>query len=219
MTDDQLDQPVDYLPVLIDHYEVERTGPNKVGKYDWAATADHLVGSAAQADDLTMALRRFFDGIESEIITYSADPIALSHALAHIETILADVRWVHGLLVRATARAIDAARIHRLTVEGVGTFEASGSYKRTQWEHDRLMREVLVRFGWRFIDPNGEVIEPGEVAAELLTALTPSWKLTGLRGLDIDHDEYCRVERDEDDKPVVTPSVRVYDNAIKARRS
>jgi hypothetical protein len=216
MTDEQ---PDDYLPVLIDHYEVERSKPNRWGKTDWTVTGDHLVASAAQADDLVTALGRFFDGIENEIIQYSADPIALSHALAHIETIAADVRWVHGLLQRAAARALDAANVKRLAVEGIGVFEPSGYYKRSEWEHERLMREVIARMGYRFIDANGEVIEPGEVAVELLDVFTPSWKKGGLEPLGLDWNEYCTIDRDEDDKPVVTPTVKVVSNAVRARRA
>jgi hypothetical protein len=54
-----------------------------------------------------------------------------------------------------------------------------------------------------------------ESAALLLEMFRPEWKLTPLKEMGLDPDEFCQVETDDDGKPVRTPSLRMVDNVVR----
>ena len=107
---------------------------------------------------------------------------AARKALADWELVLADY-------------LADALGRNTITVDGVGTVLVKHGAKRTEWDNDALHRAVVARArDERRIDPDtGEVIESeGEAVGRVLAdCARPSWRLTALRALGLDPDEYC----------------------------
>jgi len=61
----------------------------------------------------------------------------------------------------------------------------------------------------------GEVITGTDAADKLLETLRPEWRMTNLKALGINPDEYCTVASDDDGRPIRTPSVRIVDNIVR----
>ena len=168
--------------------------------------------------DIVAQLRRFFSALEAEAHEHRGDPVATGQALARVEALLADVRSVRDSLKSLTASALHESRVRRLTISGVTTLEGTTEVKRTDWQHGALLTRCLDARGLRLLSTEtGEVMPSEDAAAVVLELLRPEWKLTPLRALGIDPDDYCTVEADDDGTPVRTPSVRIVDNL--ARRS
>lgn len=184
---------------------------------DWHVPATASTPSAIP--NFVTELRRFFAEMDAEIDAHAADPIATSQALARMEAILADVRYLRDRLKDVTARSLDKYKVRRLVIDGIVALEAAGAYHRTEWQHQRLLTRVLAHLmgdDRRWIDSEtGEVLEPDELAARLLPYFSPDWRLTPLRDAGIDPHAYCTVETGEDGKPVATPTVNIKDNLIR----
>lgn len=86
-----------------------------------------------------------------------------------------------------------------MAVEGVGWLEAKPATKRTQWDHDEVVRHVTARArDERQVDPETGEYEPVEEAIVRVLrecAGIGYWKVTGLRARGLDPDEFCTVER------------------------
>lgn len=224
MTDTTADPPTTVA-------ELERLAPG-----DYPARITHLKGSPRidvevtdsptpmrtwDATDVVAQLRRFFDSLEAESEAYDADPVALTHAHARMDALLADVRYVRDSVARRLAERLNANRIRRLTVTGTATVEGTGSIDRSAWEHAPLLK-ALLRRTWPsgLVDrETGLLVGDGDMAGTLLTWMTPSWKLTGVKAAGLKPDDYCTVATDDDGKPQSTPSVRMVDNSIRRLRS
>lgn len=195
-----------------------RVTPLKTGgRRDIEVTqTDPALPAAFGQTDILAALRRFFDALDAEADLHADDPVATAQALARMEALLADVRYVRDRLKSLTATALQAERIRRLTVSDIVTVEGTTEVKRSGWEHARLLMTVLQAQAQRLINvETGEVMTAEESAALLLEMFRPEWKMTPLKEIGLDPDDFCHVETDDDGKPVRTPSLRMVDNVVR----
>lgn len=198
-------------------YEARITPLKSGGRRDIEVTrTDAELPAAFGQTDIIAQLRRFFSVLDAEASRHAGDPVATSQALARMEALLADVRYVRDTLKTLTATALADERIRRLTVSGVVTVEATTEVKRTGWDHPRLLADALTGMAQRLINiETGEVLTAEASADVLLGLVTPSWKMTGLKDIGLDPDAYCTVESDDDGTPIRTPSVRMVDNIAR----
>lgn len=168
------------------------------------------------AGDITTALRQFFAAIDSEANEHRDDPVALVQALARLDTLAADVRAVRDSVRRMAAEALQTERVRRLVVEGVAAVESSTEVKRTEWQHDRLLGDMLNGVGLSLLDTStGERIDGNEAADVLLAWFRPEWKMTPIREAGLNPDDYCTTMTDDDGVPVRTPTLRMLDNLVR----
>lgn len=200
-------------------YSARVTPLRSGGRVDMEVTPLDADAPRAFADhDILDQLRRFFSALEHEAHSHKGDPVATGQALARLEALLADVRSVRDSLKALTASALAENKVRRLTIAGVTTIEGTTEVKRTDWQHFDLLSSIMSRSSLRLIDvETGEVLTADKSSELLLGFLRPDWKMTPLKDLGIDPDDYCTVETDDDGKPVRTPAVRMVDNL--ARRS
>jgi hypothetical protein len=166
--------------------------------------------------DIVVRLRRFFDALEAEAHDHEGDPVALSQALARMEALLADVRYARDSLKRLTAEALDEQQVRRLTVEGVCTVEGTTETKRVGWRHAELLRTVIGAESVALVNgETGEIMPDTDAVAMMLAWFSPTWKMTRLKELGINPDDFCEVSTDDDGKPVRMPSVRIHSNEIR----
>lgn len=87
----------------------------------------------------------------------------------------------------------------RFVVEGVGEVICRKATKRTKWDHHALMMRVVARaLDERILDASsGEYESEGSAVARVMEACArPNWRVTALRELGIDPDEWCEVDED-----------------------
>lgn len=198
--------------------------PVAVRKLRGGVRVDVIVAEASptpaiEAPDFVARMRWFFAEMDAEIDRHVNDPIATAQALARVEALLADVRYVRDRLHQVTAEGLRAMAIRRLTVTEVTTVEASNTYERTAWQHAALLTAMLRWWDIRVIDvATGEYVPADQVAEVMLNWFRPDWKLTAIRDADLDPDDYCTVARDDDGKPMKTPTVRIVDNRVRRQR-
>lgn len=200
-------------------YEARVTPLKSGGRVDMEIVPTDPDAPRAFTDsDIVAQLRRFFSLLEAEAHEHQGDPVATGQALARVEALLADVRSVRDSLKSLTASALSENRVRRLTIAGVTTIEGTTEVKRTEWRHAPLLTVALEVQAQRLMSiETGEVMTAEESAAVLLELFRPEWRMTPLKDLGINPDDFCSVETDDDGKPVRTPSLRVLDNL--ARRS
>jgi hypothetical protein len=200
-------------------YSARVTPLRSGGRVDMEVTPLDADAPRAFADhDILDQLRRFFSALEQEAHSHKGDPVATGQALARLEALLADVRSVRDSLKALTASALAENKVRRLTIAGVTTIEGTTEVKRTDWQHFDLLSSIMSRSSLRLINvETGEVLTADKSSELLLGFLRPDWKMTPLKDLGIDPDDFCHVETDDDGKPVRTPAVRMVDNL--ARRS
>lgn len=74
------------------------------------------------------------------------------------------------------------------TVDG-SSFAVRRAYKRTEWEHAKLATHVALRAtGGELVDGMPEVIDA------IVKACNPSWRVTVLKEMGLDDEEYCSRE-------------------------
>lgn len=74
-------------------------------------------------------------------------------------------------------------------VDGVGAVTVRWGSARTQWAHGELTPKVVARIA----EKQGYPIAPIRAVVDAwLAVASPSWKVTGLKELGIDPDEYCQ---------------------------
>lgn len=188
---------------------------------DVTARASSLTPALQGDESFVDRLRRFFADMDAEITYYADDPIATAQALARVDALLGDLRYIRDRLNRTTADALAAHQVRRLIVEGVVTVESSNEYKRTEWQHERILTAVLAQhdLAGGVVSPDtGERMDLVDFVALLLSYVRPEWKMTALREAGLNPDDYCTVERDDDNKPVKTPTLRIVDNRAKGSR-
>lgn len=200
-------------------YEARVTPLKSGGRVDMEIVPTDPDAPRAFTDsDIVAQLRRFFSLLEAEAHEHEGDPVATGQALARVEALLADVRSVRDSLKSLTASALSENRVRRLTISGVTTIEGTTEVKRTDWQHASLLATVLQAQAMRLINvETGEVLTAEESAALVLQLFRPEWRMTPLKDLGIDPDDFCSFETDDYGKPVRTPSLRIVDNL--ARRS
>jgi hypothetical protein len=187
------------------------------GRRDITVSPDDLNESAAfTTTDITASLRAFFAAIDAEAEQHREDPVALVQALARLDTLAADVRAVRDSVRRMAAEALHTERVRRLVVEGVAAVESATEIKRSEWQHDRLLGDMLNREGLSLLDTStGERIDGNEAADVLLAWFRPEWKLTPIRQAGLDPDDYCSTMTDDDGNAVRTPTLRMLDNLVR----
>lgn len=206
---------------LLTEYRCEVRPLKTGGRRDVAASNQSMTLALQGDESFVDRLRRFFAEMDAEIDHYRHDPIATAQALARVEALLADVRYVRDRLMSTTAASLNEHKVRTLTVQGVVTVEASSELKRSEWQHHRLLVEMLERLGFSegIVSPHtGEVWTVANLAAVLLEWFRPEWKLTQLKNAGLDPNDFCTVERDEHHKPMRTPTVRIVDNRAKGAR-
>lgn len=161
---------------------------------------------AIERTNIVPTLRAFFDAIEAEAARLADHPEATVQALARVDAMLADLRYVRDQLHRITATALQSQGIRRLTVEGVVSVEARTETRRTEFNDEVLLDLVLSLLPVRFIAAStGEVLEPADVRAMIAPFFRPEWRLTALRDAGIDPDEWCTITEQ-------VPTLRIIDN-------
>lgn len=215
-TSDNLPAVVLDLPDVV--YDVE------IHKLKSGGRRDVLVHNTAPVESIDRTgivdqLRAFFDAIEREATWRKDDPISTVQALAKVEAMLADLRYVRDSIQSLVATALHDQRIRRLTVDGCVTAEASTDTSRTGWEHAKLTRDVLrlaVKMGRVPLLSNEEI---DQIVNALLRFFTPDWRLTPLRESGLNPDDYSEVSRDEEGNLKRRPTVRIVDNLERRARS
>jgi hypothetical protein len=187
------------------------------GRRDITVSPDDLNESAAfTTTDITASLRAFFAAIDAEAEQHREDPVALVQALARLDTLAADVRAVRDSVRRMAAEALQTERVRRLVVEGVAAVESATEIKRSEWQHARLLGDMLNREGLSLLDTStGERIDGTEAAEMLLAWFRPEWKMTPIREAGLDPDDYCSTMTDDDGNAVRTPTLRMLDNLVR----
>lgn len=215
---------------IVNVYDVTVTPLKQGGRRDITVHATEPV-SAVEAQDFTTAMRSFFMAMEAEARRYVGDPVATSRALAHLEALLADVRYVRDRVAHLAATALATSKVRRLVIEGVIAVEGKTESNRHDWQNARVLTDVIRRLQLRVLDQaNGEWLEPDVAAGWLLDALRPDWKITALRALGLDPDDYStldrepvtdeQLERDPNAKgrPIREPKIHIIDNRVKGKR-
>jgi hypothetical protein len=111
---------------------------------------------------------------------------------------------LHEAAVQWARKLYDLADVmpdQRLEIPEIGVFERHKGKDRKAWKHDELYSRLLriIRAGGaKQIDQKtGEIVD--EDATEqafrvLAECARPEWRVTALRKLDLDPDEYCEVK-------------------------
>lgn len=180
---------------------------------DWSVPSQNTP-VAFSSTDIVGSLRKFFDEMDKEAEARKDDPVAMVNALARLEALLADVRYVRDTVRRYAAESMEAERIRKLIIEGLCTMEAQSSGAPRKWHDDKLLTHVLKPY--MIVDGNGEFVDHGTLAAEMLEWFSVSyWRVGKLKDEGVAPEDYCDQELDEDGKVVRTPGVRIIDNVMR----
>lgn len=204
----------EHLPALVGTYGIEVTP----GRYrdDWYISTPMDV-QPIQSMDFVDAMRKFFDGMDREIDARIDDPVATAQALARMETIMADMRYVQNRLKSVTGASMAELKVRRITVERVATVEATALTADRKWNDAGLLRHVLDN--WKHVDAEtGEVVESEQVADLILELAKLTWRSTPMPEHDIEPSDWYERELGDDGKPVKTPTTRMIDNRIRGQR-
>lgn len=198
---------------------IEITPLKTGGRVDWRVLeCKQSVGLPAPfaETDITTQLRLFFDKLDQEIEKHRDDPIALVNALARMEAVLADVRTVTQNVRTAAAEALNERGIRRMTVEGLTTVEGTSQATRTDWDNQRLLRDMLTAELDTMVNTRtGEVVDNDELAQRILSWFRVEWRLTQIREAGLDVDDYSTQPTDEDGKAIRTPAIRIHENVLR----
>jgi hypothetical protein len=168
--------------------------------------------------DIVAQLRIFFDRLEAEADQRRDDPVAMVNVLARMEALLADVRSVTSMIRKYTAEALSDNGIRRITIDDVATMEGTSDSERTDWQHVPLLTAMLKASGWEQVNADTGEIFTYELAETILEWFRVEWRLTPIRALGLDPDDYSTQPKDEDGKPLRTPTVRIHDNTFRKQQ-
>lgn len=160
-----------------------------------ATTSSMLIEHAAAVAEPAQALGDIV--LEREALR-SMQEVELIDLLLQVRTARQNLALAERELEGAAARAMTGDRV---AVQGKWIAERRWGKDRTKWENDDLAREVVKRAidTARVDTSTGELIEPNAttwaVRDALLACARPSWRVTALRELDINPDEYCSSEK------------------------
>jgi hypothetical protein len=152
-----------------------------------------------QAPDLGDVLTTLTDTVRllgEALLAFDGTPVELCDLLGRIRTQRQTLAESESLVERDAARAMRTAGIDVLEWEG-GTAERRGGKDRKEWDHDAVTSAVT-----RAIIPPLAVDQNGEVDEDLAGLLhqaveqyaatnRPSWRVTALKPLGVDPDDYC----------------------------
>jgi hypothetical protein len=207
-------------PTTLDSYDVAITPLKSGGRMDVVVSDANRTPGSFTSTDIVDQFRAFFDRLALEAEAHAADPIAMVNALARMEALLADVRYVTAEIRKHTADALNAEKVRRITVEGVATMEASSTSERTDWQDRALLLAMLERSSSvPNVDYNtGEIVDHGPIADEILSWVRVQWRLTPIRDAGLDPDDYSQQPTNEDGTPLRTPTVTVKDNRMRVQQ-
>ena len=202
------------VPLGATHYTANVIPLKTGGRRDVEVTPNDLqVPHAFEQTDIIARMRAFFIALDDEAKTHEGDPVALAQALARLDALVADVRSVRDTIRTMTSDALKEQKIRRLTVQGVTTVESTSEVKRSNWQHQRLLSDMLNHYGLSLLNQTTGEISEGDYAAErILEWFTPAWKMTPLKAAGMNPHDYCDVQQDDDGKPISTPTVRMINN-------
>lgn len=135
-------------------------------------------------------------------IVGSAEHIDDRDYLAALLVDLADVKRDVGRVYDEVEKLLlSHAGEKRFEVPGLGQVEIKKATTYRKWQHDDVFRAVIARIadepGVFWDDESGERFPPHQLAANLVgrlrEVLSPSWKVGGLRALNLQPDEYAEV--------------------------
>jgi hypothetical protein len=198
-------------------YEIETTPLKTGGRSDWNVKDHHNSHPVAfEATEIVAKLRQFFDQLEAEAEARRDDPVAMVHALARMEALLADVRYVTSAIRDYAATSLQEAKVRRMVVEGIAAVEATTASQRTGWEHQKALAAMLKAAEVAVLDKaTGELMDDETSAQVILEWFTPSWKLTAMKAAGLDPDDYSDQPKDEEGRPLREPTVRFHDNRLR----
>jgi hypothetical protein len=207
-------------PTTLDSYDVAITPLKSGGRMDVVVSDANRTPESFTSTDIVDQFRAFFDKLALEAESHKDDPIAMVNALARMEALLADVRYVTAEIREHTATALSETKVRRITVEGVATMEASSSSERTDWQDHALLTKMLERHGCdSLIDSDtGEVVRSDALATDILSWVRVQWRLTPIREAGLDPDSYSTQPANEDGTPLRTPTVTVKDNLVRRQQ-
>jgi hypothetical protein len=202
------------VPLGQTHYTATVTPLKTGGRRDVEVTPNDLqVPHAFEQTDIIARMRAFFIALDDEAKTHKGDPVALAQALARLDALVADVRSVRDTIRTMTAEALKEQKVRRLTVQHVTTVESSSEVKRSNWQHQRLLGDMLNHYGLSLLNQTtGEISEGTYAADQILEWLNPTWKMTPIKAAGFNPHDYCDVALDDDGKPISTPTVRMINN-------
>lgn len=134
----------------------------------------------------------------------SYDIETLARLLLQSREMVRVMRDITGRIEQATVRAMP----HRkMVIEGVGHLEKAAETTRRAWDSPLLAGAVLKAAVTQWVQETGEVV--GDDVANMvleafMKAARPEWRVTALRDMGIDADNYCEVSYGEQ-KVRVTP--------------
>jgi hypothetical protein len=202
------------VPLGATHYSARVTPLKTGGRRDIEVTPNDLQAPHAfEQTDIIARMRAFFVALDDEATQYQGDPVALAQALARLDALVADVRWVRDTIRTMTAEALKEQKVRRLTIEGITTVEGTSEVKRTNWQHEQLLTDMLNNASLSILNTaTGEVISAEDASPLLLEWFRPEWKMTPLKTAGLNPNDYCTVALDDDGKVTPTPSVRMINN-------
>lgn len=201
-------------------YDVSIAPLKTGGRADVVVSNGNVTPAAFSSTDIVDQFRAFFDKLALEAEQHADDPVAMVNALARMEALLADVRYVTSEIRGHTAKALSDAKVRRLTVEGVATMEASSASERTDWQDRALLLAMLGASGnIANVDySTGEVLDHGPLVDEILSWFRVQWRLTPIRDAGLNPDDYSHQPTNEDGTPLRTPTVTVKNNSIRRQQ-
>lgn len=133
-----------------------------------------------------------FLAAEAARLTDDTDFPALARALLVLRDLKQDAATIYSDL---EALALTLMGDHRVEVTGLGVFESHRRTKRTGWDHDALVADVLSAAAGEFEEVAD--LDPWEAVRALRECISfGAGKVTGLRSRGLQPDEYCAEKPD-----------------------
>jgi hypothetical protein len=155
--------------------------------------------SGDRIEPMLSAVADAYADLDRYVQALDGDDLALVHTLRHVREARQRVTLIERALEDAATRAWTSGA-GRLALDGEWVAERRFGKDRKAWKHEDLQRAVVAEAVARAsVDTvTGEIIEPNAttwaVRDALVATANPSWRVTALRELDIDPDEYCASE-------------------------
>lgn len=163
-----------------------------MSEWEETPTADLI----AEVSTLLDAIDRDLDKVEARAGAVN-DPVGL----ADFMSALRDIKAKAGHIYTECEQAYIANAPTKQVIDDVGLVEVKRKTTRKKWDHDEVFRSVVARIadepGIFWDTETGEKLPPAAMAANLVArlreVLSPTWKVTGLRAMGLDPDEYAEV--------------------------
>lgn len=131
-------------------------------------------------------------------VLLAPDALALGHLLAQLRR---SVKYLQDCAALVEDEMVKCAPSKQFEVPGVGTAEIHTGSKRTSWNHDEVAGVVAHALADEIpamVTEDGEPVNHIQYVTDIINgfrvASSDGWKVTGLRALKIDPDDYCHTE-------------------------